>query len=102
MQESTVQGLPHQEDRRPRKFKEIGDALRSHDRFGRWQTLSWDELSDLVMPPGDRGVPGPDESRALLEGFQQHCKTLRDGCRFEARVVDGEHQVRYVYPKGKE
>jgi hypothetical protein len=96
MHEATTQELPHHEDGRPQKFKEIGDALRSKDRFGLWQTLDDEELHCLTMPPGDRGVPGPDETRELLGGFGRYCKRLLDGCRFEARVVDGEHQVRYV------
>lgn len=96
MHESTIQDLPHQKDLRPGRFRAVGDALRSSERIGRWQTLTAEELHGLTVPPGDRGVPGPDETRTLLEGLNKHNKTLRDACHFEARLVGGEHQVRYA------
>lgn len=101
MHESNPQELPHQRDDRPRRFRDLALRLREPDLAGRWQTLSDDELHGLVVPPGDRGVAGPDESRTLLNGLYAHGPRVRDGVSFESRVATGEHQVRSVSVFGR-
>lgn len=78
---------------RPALFHAIGEELRQAGCIGSWQGIKDGALYRLGLTPEAASL------EALVEGLSRHCRALRDGGQFEARVVDGDFQVRYAPEK---
>ncbi len=84
---------PQEWDQGKRAAVEIGNALR--ERKGAWQRLSMDALTDLLIEPGTRGVPGSDEMSDVLAKLNRFNKTMRDACSFKTRMIGGHLDAVY-------
>lgn len=86
--------LPKEDhDPRPDECRRVGSVLRRAQET--WHDLDADDLTAMLIEPGQRGVPGPDETHQLTSLLSEHNPTLRDGRTFHVRIVAGIHQALY-------
>jgi len=91
MEVSTVQELGV-EDLRPAAARKIGDALKAAPDV--WHTLTFEELTDLLIQPGARGLPGDDETIDVANRLNDENKTMRSTAYY-SRLRDRKHEVIY-------
>jgi hypothetical protein len=67
------------------------------DNEGAWYDLSTEDLCDLLIPPGVRGVPADDERDTILEMLHEHVGgPWRGSQSWGVELAEGVHRVRFV------